>query len=108
MITALALILIVLWFFGYVHISSLNIPDIILFSINGHQITLWNLLILFVVAWAIGILPTPLREIAGVLLVLWILSVLGILAIGGINLSSILVIAIIVGLIASIFSRPAI
>jgi len=97
MIVAIVIILIVLWLLGYAPISGLNIPDIVLFSINNQQITLWNILILAVIAWAMGILPRPFREIASVLLVLWILSVVGILAIAG--LPSILVIAIIVGLV---------
>ena len=97
MIITILIILIVLWFLGYGPVTGLNIPDITLFSINNNPITLWNILILLVVAWAIGILPRPFREIASVLLVIWILSVLGFLAIAG--LSSMLVIAIIIGLI---------
>jgi hypothetical protein len=105
MIGALILVLIVLWFLGYVRVGGLTIPDVVLFSINGQPITLWSILILIIVSWAISILPTPFREIAGVLLILWILSVLGILAIAGIALANFLVIAIIVGLIASLFIR---
>jgi len=101
MLIAIVVILIILWFLGYVPISGLSIPDFILFSINNHPITLWNVLILFVVGWAISILPRPLQAIASVLLVLWVLSVLGILAIGG--LSNIIVLVIIIGLIISIF-----
>lgn len=108
MITALILVLIVLWFLGYVRLDGLTIPDIVLFSINGQPITLWSVLILIIVAWAIGILPSPFREIAGVLLILWVLSVLGILAIGGLALANILVVAIIVGLIASLFVRSTV
>lgn len=104
MIATLLIILIILWLLGYVHIGGANIPDITLFTINNQIVTLWDLFILLVVGWAIGILPTPFREIAGVLLILWILAVLGILAISGIALSNILVIAIILGLIVSLFS----
>jgi len=97
MILTIVIILIVLWFLGYFPVASLNIPDITLLTLNGQQITLWNILILAVIIWAIGILPSPFREIASVLLVIWILSVLGILAIAG--LSSMIVIAIIIGLV---------
>lgn len=97
MIGALLLILILLWVFGYVHVSGITIPDLVLFTINGQVITLWNILILLVIAWLIGILPRPFREIASVLLVLWVLSVLGVLAIAG--LSNIIIIAVIVGII---------
>ncbi len=98
MLEALLVILIILWFLGYLRVGGLPpIPDFFLFSLNGQQITLWNILTLLVISTVIGVLPSPFREIAGVLLILWVLSVLGILALGG--LSSMLVIAIIVGLI---------
>ncbi len=102
MLIAILLILIVLWFFGYMPVGGINIPNAVLFSINSHPITLWNVLILFAVGWAISILPSPFREIASVLLLLWILSVIGILAIAG--LSNILIIAIILGFAFFVFS----
>ncbi len=97
MIEVLLVILIILWFAGYLRVGTFPIPDLVLFNINGQPITLWNILILLVISAVIGVLPRPFRQIAGVLLVLWILSVLGILAFSG--FSSMLVIAIIVGLI---------
>jgi hypothetical protein len=101
MLAALLVILIILWFLGYIHIDGLTIPDISLFTINGHTITLINLLTFLVISAIVGALPSPFRQIAGVALLLWVLSILGILAIGG--LSSLLVIAIILGLIAYVF-----
>lgn len=101
MLVIIVLILAVLWFLGYVSISGITLPNISLFTINSHVVTLWELLILLVVGWAISILPRPLQLIASVLLVLWILSVLGILAVTG--LPSILVLVIIVGLVIAIF-----
>jgi hypothetical protein len=101
MLIAIVIILIILWLLGYVPISGITIPNITLFTINGHLVTLWEILILAVVGWAISILPRPLQAVASVLLVLWVLSVLGILAIAG--LPSILVLIIIVGLIVAIF-----
>jgi|SRR5258708_6561512 len=100
MLITIVIILIILWFLGYAPLQGITIPNVDLFSINNHPITLYNLLILFVVAWAIGILPSPFRQIASILLLLWVLSILGIIAFAG--LSSILVIAIILGLIFSI------
>lgn len=102
MLVAILLILVVLWFFGYMPLGGIHIPNTVLFSINNHPITLWNVLILLAVGWAISILPTPFREIASVLLLFWVLSVIGILAIAG--LSNILIIAIIVGFAFYIFS----
>lgn len=104
MLAALFLILIVLWFFGYIRIEGLVFPDIILFSINGQPISLWSILILVVVSWAIGLLPSPLREIVGILLIVWILAVLGILAITGIPLANIIVLAIIIGIIFALLN----
>ena len=95
------LILILLYFFGYIQIPGLIIPNPLLFSFSGHGITLVNLLIFLVILWAIGILPSPLRQIAMVLVVLWLLSILGIIAIAG--LSHIFVIAIVIGLLISLF-----
>jgi hypothetical protein len=100
MIGLIILLLIILWLLGYIHIAGLTVADFPLFAINNHTITLWELLIFFLIVWAVGILPSPLRQIAFVILVLWLLSTLGIFAIAG--LSSILVIAIIVGLILSV------
>lgn len=97
MIAILLIILIGLWFLGYIHFPFFPIPDAVLFSINNHPITLWNLLIFLVVAWIVGILPRPFREIAGALLILWILSVLGVIAIAA--LSNLLILAIIIGLV---------
>ena len=101
MITAIIILLIILWFLGYAPLSGISIPNIVLFTINNHQVTLWEILILAVIGWAIGILPRPFQAVAGVLLLLWVLSVLGILAIAGI--SNIIILVIIVGLIISIF-----
>lgn len=100
MLPILVIVLILLWALGYIHINGITIPDFILFTINGHSITLWNIITLLVVGWIIGLLPSPLREIVSVLLVLWILSLLGILFFG--SLGSLLIIAIIVGVILSL------
>ena len=100
MIIAIVIILAILWLLGYLPISGISIPNLVLFSINNHPITLWNILILAVVGWAIGILPRPFQAIASVLLLLWVLSVLGILIAG---FSNIIVLVIIVALIVSIF-----
>ena len=101
MLIAIIIILIILWFLGYAPITGITIPDISLFTINNHAVTLWEVLILAVIGWAIGILPRPMQAVASVLLVLWVLSVLGIFAIAG--LPNIIVLVIIVGLIVSLF-----
>ena len=101
MLVAIVIILIILWFLGYAPITGVSIPNPILFIINNHSVTLWEILILAAVGWAIGILPRPFQAVASVLLLLWVLSVLGILAVAG--LPNIIVLVIIIGLILSIF-----
>lgn len=100
MILTIILILSVLWLLGYAPISGISIPDYTLFTILNHQVTLWETLIFLVVGWAISILPQPLQTICSVLLLLWIVSALGLLAVPG--LANILVIVIIIGLVASL------
>lgn len=102
MLLAIIIILIVLWFLGYNPFSWITVPDITLFTFNNRPITLWSILIFLVIGAAIGILPSPLRQIASVLLALWVLSILGVISIAG--LPSLIVIAVIAGLIFSLFS----
>ena len=106
MLAALFLTLILLWFLGYIRIEGLYIPDFILFSINGQPISLWSILILVFVAWAVSILPTPIKQIVAVLLIIWILAVLGVISLTGIALANILVLAIIIGIIIALLSPP--
>ncbi len=101
MLVAIVVILIILWVLGYAPITGLSIPEVVLFTINNHAVTLWEVLIVAVIGWAIGILPRPFQAIASVLLVLWILSILGIFAIAG--LPNIIILIIIVGIIISLF-----
>ena len=102
MLVTIVIILIILWFLGYPPISGISIPNFILFTINNHPVTLWEVLILLVVGWAISILPRPFQAVASILLILWILSALGIIvSLAGI--SNIIVLVIIVAIIVSIF-----
>ena len=103
MIEILLILLVVFWALGYIHVGNIQIPNAILAHFNGKPITLWDLLIFFVIVWALGILPSPFREIAGVLLVLWVLSLFGLIAIAGI--SNLIILAIIVGIVASFIKR---
>lgn len=100
MLIVIVVILIVLWILGYSPLSGISVPNPVLFEINNYPITVWSMLILAVVLWAIGILPRPLQIVASILLLLWVLSVLGIFAIVG---SDILALVIIAALIISIF-----
>lgn len=75
---------------------------IILLKFNGFSVTIWDLLIFLVLIWLVGSLPSPFRQIAVVFILIWVLSLLGIIAIAG--LPSILVIAIIVGVLLYVLS----
>jgi hypothetical protein len=102
MLESVVVVLAILWLLGFIKIPGVTIKNLTVFYLNGRQITLWDLLIFLVVLWAIGVLPTPLKEIAMVLLVLWVLSLLGILVIAG--ASTLLIISILVGLVFALFS----
>lgn len=103
MLQTVLVVLIILWLLGFLHLPGIVIKDMVLFQFNGHAVTLWELLMVIVIAWAIEALPTPLRQIAFILIILWILSVLGVIAIAG--LSNLIVVAIIIGLIFAVFQK---
>jgi len=94
-------LLIVLSFFGYIKIPQFPFLNLVLFHLNGRPVTVHNLLTFFVIMWLIGILPSPFRQIAMAILVIWILSVVGVLAIAG--LSQIILFALVLGLVVYLF-----
>lgn len=96
---AILVILFLLWLMGY---GPFTVLHIILLRFNGFAITIWDVLIFLVLIWLVGSLPSPFRQIAVVFILIWILSLLGIIAVAG--LPSILVIAIIVGVLLYILS----
>lgn len=97
------LLLILLWFLGYITIPGIAVPRFPLLYFNGRAITLWDILIFIIVIWAIEALPNPFRTIFAVMLILWVLSTVGIISI--IGFSHLLVIGLIVGLIISVFLK---
>jgi hypothetical protein len=94
MIFAILLILFIFWLMGY---GPFVVLHFILFRFNGFAVTFWDILIFLVLIWLVGALPSPFRQIAVVFVLIWILSLLGVIVVAG--LSSILVIAIIVGIL---------
>lgn len=103
MIELVIILLIVLFVFGFIQIPGFTVPNWVLFHLNGKSITLLNILMVILVIWAIDLLPDPFRAVAGVLLIMWLLSFLGIIAIAG--LTSLIEIAIIVGLVYYVVSK---
>lgn len=103
MLEVILVILVILLLTGNIRITGFDLPHIVLLNINGQPITLVNVLIFFLILWALGILPSPFREIGAVLFVLWLLSLFGFIALAG--LSNLIIIAIIVGIVFSIVKR---
>ena|SRR5258708_8164913 len=99
MLLAVLVILFILWLLGYgpFHVLSVN-----LFQLNGHIINVWDILIFLVLIWLADLLPSPFRQIAIVLFIIWLLAVLGFIAIPA--LSNLLIISIIVGLLLYLLS----
>jgi hypothetical protein len=102
MLEVILALLVIFYLLGYVPIPFVSLPDLTLFSINNYPVTLWNLLIFLGIISLIGILPSPIREIVFVILIIWAISVLGIISITG--LSNILVLVLIVGLIGFVLT----
>ena len=98
--------LVVLWALRYVHPSGLVVPDIGVFAINRHTVTLLELGIFVVSVSSVAILPSPLRQIGAALVVLWALAITGTIPIAG--LSSLVVLAIAVTLVAALIARQRI
>jgi len=97
----LVVLLIALWYFGYISIPSIPfLKNTILFSFNHFAVTIWDLLIFIVIMWAVNILPSPLRQIGWALTVLWLLGLFGIIAIA--NFSTVILWAIIIGLVLAV------
>lgn len=96
-------ILFFLWALGFLRLPGITFHTLPLFRVFGHSVSLWELLMFIVIAWAMESLPTPLREICFVLVILWLLSIFGIIGIAG--LSNILVLAIIIGLVVSMVKQ---
>lgn len=93
----LLVVLVALWLLGLIQIPGVESINIHLFDLFGRSITLLDLLIFGAIIWLIGILPSPFRQIAAVIAVLWLLAFFGFIAIAG--LANILVLVLIIGLV---------
>lgn len=93
-------ILVVLWLLGIIGIPWLARPHFPFLNILGFNFTIEKLLVIALLIWIASSLGGPFRQIVWVLVVLWILSTLGIIAIGG--LSNLIVIGIVTGLVLSL------
>lgn len=103
MLETVLVVLVVLWIFGIVRVPGFSFPHYTLFSIAGHAITIANILTVLAIIWLINLLPSPFRQIAMILLLLYILSVLGFIAISGFG--NLMLAALIVGGIVTLFQQ---
>lgn len=95
--------LVVLWLAGVIQVPGIAIRDFILFRFRGHAVSLLELLIFLVMLWAIETLPSPMREIAVLVVILWLLSTLGIISVTG--LPNLMIGALVVGLVLTYLAR---
>lgn len=97
MLTTILGFLIVLWLLNTFVGGGLFFLHRGLFSLNGHGVSLWELLVFALVVWLLNILPSPFRKIVALFLLLWLLSVFGFIVIVG--LPNLLVLLLIAGLV---------
>ncbi len=95
MIEAALAVLVLLYVLGFISFPGVTIPNYHLFTLNGHMITLFEILIVCVVVWIISNLAFWLRFIIGLLLLLWILANFGFIAVPG--LPQVILVIIIIG-----------
>ena len=88
-----------LWLLGIIKIPWLMMPRFPVLSIMGYSLTIEQLLILGIVVWLAMSLGSPFRQMIWVFSILWLLSILGIVIVGG--MGTLILISIVVGLILS-------
>ena len=105
MLIALLLVLVILWALGFLRIGDLDFLRVPAITIDGRVVTLLDILVALTVIFVIAALPGPLGIAAGILLILWLLSVLGLIAIEGVPLSTLIILVIILALLFHIPRR---
>src|SRR3990167_1163385 len=100
MLTYLLIFLIVFWLLGVIRIPVLSVVNSPIIYIGNRAIGLYDILVFALIIWLIRILPSPLREIVTVFLILWLLSFFGVFFLGG--LYNLLVLILIIGLLLHI------
>jgi len=97
MVTLFIVLLVFLWLTGIVTIPSFSILHFALFYINAHPVTIWDILLLTVIIWMAGVVPVPFKGLAIILLILWLLAIMGVIAISG--FSNLILVLLLLGLI---------
>ncbi|KKS98132.1 MAG: hypothetical protein UV73_C0003G0074 [Candidatus Gottesmanbacteria bacterium GW2011_GWA2_43_14] len=83
MLLLLITLIILLWLVGFISVPSTSFFTLPVMFLNGRAIGLWDIIIFLVLIWVVGILPQPLKGAVLILLLLWILSLMGIVVISG-------------------------
>lgn len=92
-----------LWLLGIIKIPWLVMPHFPVFSVLGYSITIQRLLIIGILIWLGTSLGSPFRQMLWVFFILWLLSTLSLITTLG--MGSMIVTAIVVGLILSLIQR---
>src|SRR3989304_8330207 len=101
MLIYLLVILVILWLLGVVRIPVLSVVNSPIIYLGNKAVGLYDILVFALIIWLIRILPSPLREIVAVFLILWLLSFFGVFFFGG--LTNLIVLILIIGLIMHLF-----
>ena len=108
MLIAVILVLMILWALGFLQIVNVDFLRVAIANVGGRAVTILDALIGLSIVMVAVALRGPLGIVVGVLLVLWALSVVGIVVVEGIPLNALLVLDLIVGLVVHVLiRRPA-
>lgn len=96
-------IVVALWLLGIINIPSLVMPSFPVLNLLGYSLTLPKLLLFILFSYLALHLGSPFRQIVWVFFVLWLLSILGLITVGG--MVKLLIISLVVGLILALVQR---
>ena len=100
MLIILLTVIILLWLVGFISIPPASLLTAPLMHINSRAVGLWDIIIFFVLLYVVSVLPQPVKGGVILLLLLWLLSLFGILVFSG--MGSVLLLLVIVALILHI------
>lgn len=96
-------IVVVLWLLGVINIPWLVMPHFPVFSILGYSLTIQRLLIIGILIYLGMSIGSPFRQMLWAFFILWLLTTLGIITIGG--MGTLIVVSVVVGLVLSLVQR---
>ena len=105
MLVALLLALIVLWLLGLLPLGTADFLRVRVFPIGAGVVTVLDLLLAVLVLVLMAAVRGPLAIACGLLLVLWAMTIAGVVAVQGVPLSTLIILVIIAGLMIHILTR---